>query len=549
MKRRFRDAQCEYESEMRNRLMRRLWRHVHPDLFARWPVAQAANQRAIQDLNALVEAAESDPASHSTLPRKRQDFSFFVRDEENPEELREVSASWNPPSYISMARLPSATQADSWKRSTEGCIASLLRAIDPAEVPPPVAGAFSSATDSPQGGVRDATPADEKMVRAAAAAAERQRQQGQPDPSAPTRRPRAGGRLRRAMLFFHDVPEDMRGRAAAHLASLIDEVLPAGSAHGPILLCGSEPPLDAVASGFACIFLDADADALRRSLQGAAGSAAAAAAADQRSRVVQLSAASKQLRVRLGCEVVQTAEDLRADEGLRMYESLLYQAASLRAALDVPWDGLHVRLHGAVAGEEERRGRGAEGVRAPPLRVVDGTCGGCTVEIRGEIGADEALGFVKGEWRALRHCQERHALAEELRERLGCAGVECVGAPSTTVEQCDALHRLLRVLRHEPLFLPGGSEDLASIILLVGHEGEGVATSRAARLSNGAQATELRLPNTFDEHATIALLMELSARGAGSASRGAGHRHGHRRQPEPRRHDKRPARRGGGRRR
>ena len=43
---------------MAARLASRLWRRVHPDLFARWPSAQSANERSMQDLRALLESAE-----------------------------------------------------------------------------------------------------------------------------------------------------------------------------------------------------------------------------------------------------------------------------------------------------------------------------------------------------------------------------------------------------------------------------------------------------------------------------------------------------------
>ena len=43
---------------MAAKALRRLWKHVHPDLFVRHPEAQAANERSMQSLRALLDAAE-----------------------------------------------------------------------------------------------------------------------------------------------------------------------------------------------------------------------------------------------------------------------------------------------------------------------------------------------------------------------------------------------------------------------------------------------------------------------------------------------------------
>ena len=42
--------------------LRRLWRHVHPDLFARWPEARATNQRAMQELQGLLQQGRNGQA-------------------------------------------------------------------------------------------------------------------------------------------------------------------------------------------------------------------------------------------------------------------------------------------------------------------------------------------------------------------------------------------------------------------------------------------------------------------------------------------------------
>jgi len=87
--------------------------------------------------------------------------------------------------------------------------------------------------------------------------------------------------------------------------------------------------------------------------------------------------------------------------------------------------------------------RGGQKAASSAHQIVDGRCGGCVLVIRGECGATGALGFVRREWLQLRRGQERFYLAEELRTRLGCAAVECLGAPLSTDDQCAALLALL----------------------------------------------------------------------------------------------------------
>ena len=117
-------------------LASQLWRRVHPDLFARWPSARVANERSMQNLRALLDAAEehssalrtgaAPPRSHP--PRQQVKF-FVVRDEDAADPLEEIAAVWRPPGLG--ASRHTAAQGDAWLRSAEGVVASLLRQADP----------------------------------------------------------------------------------------------------------------------------------------------------------------------------------------------------------------------------------------------------------------------------------------------------------------------------------------------------------------------------------------------------------------------------------
>ena len=522
---------------MLDRLTRRLWRRVHPDLFARWPTAQSVNQRSMQELRALLEASGEQQASFRSgaVPPPRiqlQELRFFVREEDV---LREISTTWTPPPLLVPSASPIA-HANRWQRSTEGLVAALLRRIDgelPAELTAAEATTVAPETDDDHG---PTSHAGESVTRAAAAAAARRRSRAaESTPSGqPQRAMDGGGELRRDLLFFHAVPEEARPRAVAQLVSLIHQVLPAGVSHGPILLCGGPPPPAARQDGFACVSVDGDAAALQRSLAEARRSAGAYAAADRRADGEAIIASGRRLRALLSCEGVRTEGALEPHVALSMYRSLLDHARSLRVALDVPWGGLHVRLEGSgddggAAGERAV----AHGATASPHEIIDGRCGGCVLVVRGEGGAAGALSFVRREWLQLRRGQERFSLAEELRTRLGCAAVECLGAPTSTAEQCAALRRLLGLLHSTPVLLP--QEDgrgLADVVLTIGDEpttggapfggvGGDTATSvrrhnlRSHRGCNGShrhgssrhQRTELHVPSSFDAQAVLNLLV------------------------------------------
>ena len=273
------------------RLARLLWRRVHPDLLiARWPEAARANERSMQNLRALLDQAALPPEQRPTQPPPPQDLSFFIiqqpdaqrqtspppppqqQQEEQPlsqgvtptqgsaagedstvspmhgESLRRITARWRPPPPATRTTArDDADDADSWRRATEGCIASLLRDIEPREWTSPLKDGTT------RGGVVNAADGDkddgdvQSLIRTALAAAERQRhRQSQPEEAAERRRghqwPRrsggGGGTLRTELLFFHGVPETERAAATARLSGLVAQILGPGERHAPILVCG-----------------------------------------------------------------------------------------------------------------------------------------------------------------------------------------------------------------------------------------------------------------------------------------------------------------------
>ena len=88
---------------------------------------------------------------------------------------------------------------------------------------------------------------------------------------------------------------------------------------------------------------------------------------------------------------------------------------------------------------------------APAVELTDAHCGGCVLVLRGSEGAASALPFARREWRTIRRCRERHSLAEQLRERLDCVAVHCVGGPHGLAAHSEALRRLLSLLRTQPV--------------------------------------------------------------------------------------------------
>ena len=142
-----------------------------------------------------------------------------------------------------------------------------------------------------------------------------------------------GAELRMDMLFFHEVPIAAREAATARLAALVREALPRGALHGPLLLCGRmPPPSTAEQSGFACIGLDADAAALRRSLQRVVGGPAAKEAAERKALGAQLLRDSQRLHAILGCEQVRWVDRVSTLQAAAMCRALLPHAAGLPPA-------------------------------------------------------------------------------------------------------------------------------------------------------------------------------------------------------------------------
>ena len=556
---------------MAAKALRRLWKHVHPDLFVRHPEAQAANERSMQSLRALLDAAEecqkalrSGGAVPAVQPRAQR-LSFYVhpREEEEEEEaekggaLREISVAWRPPSpLLTSAQRSSTASAELWRLSADGCVATLLSQISPEHAMP----LEEDAPEASQGELEAA----ENLVHTAAAAANRCRgatsQSSSPSDQKPPPPLPGGGTLQRKMLFFHAVAESERPAATERLAALVHEVLPAGATHGPILVCGGPPPPTAVGRGFACVRLDAHGEALRQSLWRARVSAGGAETALRRAEAAGMLGAARQLRIALGCEAVRTREAPRSSEKLReaprrgiggagagtsgvgvsgggsspvaaaawlgMYEELLVHAAGLRSALDGPWTGLHLVLESpdddarddAFEGDD---GGGARAATPAAVALGDASCGGGTLVVSGLAGASGALAFVRREWRVIGQCQRRYALSEALRERLGCAAVECHGAPAATDAQVDSLRGLLTLLRGVPRLLPQ-EEFLADVAISIGEVGKGGLLAGAAgatgvagtarRAGGSARHLELRLPSRFDANDAFVWLTQAAER-------------------------------------
>ena len=564
-----------------SRLASRLWRRVHPDLFARWPTAQAANETSMQNLRSILDAAEDHSSALRTggvsraPPPPAQEVQFFVVDDDSATvPLRIVRTDWRSP------RLPHAERPDAWLKSAEHCVSSLLYQIDNETTSAPGDEEELVGHDGsrPLEGTEGAAPhSDAYIVQAARAAAARRRREQQEaappqgDPSRTRRQPRdeaesmgggtGGGELQTELLFFYETPTAEREPASARLASLMRQVLPAGSSHGPLLVCGRlPPPAEAVERGFACVPLNADAADLRAALESVRSAVAA-----RRAQGDELLRASRRLGRTLGCEQLRWSDALSAPEAAAMCRVLLPQAQGMRAALDAPWRGLFVDLEPAASSEgqeegqeedqEEARGQeassaegddGGEASSRAHSRVVDAAGGGGSLQLLGEEGATMALRALRGPsglWRPLRQLQERHLLCEELRERLGCRAVVAHGAPEHTAAQCNALRELVRTLRSQPVLLGGrreaaygtsaDGEPLAEVTLVVGAELPPDGDSHLER-EGVLEPGVLRLPNHFEAavavqvlqaRARAALARRPMARKRGRANgKGRGHR-------------------------
>lgn len=501
----------------------------------------------MQNLRSLLDTAEENAAElrkraagrlQPTPPPQQLRF-FVVDDEAATTPLRAIHAEWRSP------RSAETGNPESWERSAEGCVATLLREIeDPLSIEdlPPAVG---SSDYDPQA---SAMAPDSAIVRAATAAAERRRrwqqqqqQEGQrrtgssqdaeAEEAARTRQAGGGGAiLRTELLFFHEVPLEERQRATDDLAALMAQALPSNLVHGPLLLCGKlPPPAGAASRGFACIPLGADATTLVASLEAVHSQVEA-----RRARGEEMLRTSRQLSAALGCEQVRWSGELGVDEVADMCRLLLPQAPRLRAALDTAWRGIFVDLEPeAKKGDDEEEAVEEEAKPGNPeagaasVAIVDASCGGGALHLRGRAGAAAAVDFVVARrgWRALRLVQERHLLCEELRERLGCRGVEASGAPAATQAQCDSLRRLVKLLRTQPVLLDGrrGSKRgvdmsqsaLAEVTLSIGGGADGGAAGEA-RAAGGEdpyldpvglfEPMLIRLPDTFEADRALEVL-------------------------------------------
>ena len=497
----------------------------------------------MQNLRSLLDTAEENAAElrkHTSgrlqpTPPPQQLRFFVVDDEAATIPLRAIHAEWRSP------RSAETGNPESWERSAEGCVATLLREIeDPLSIedlPPAVGSSDYDAQAS-------AMAPDSAIVRAATAAAERRRrwqqqqqqqqQQGgqwrkgssqdaEAEEAARTRQAGGGGAiLRTELLFFHEVPLEERQRATDDLAALMAQALPSKLVHGPLLLCGKlPPPAGAASRGFACIPLGADATTLIASLEAVHSQVEA-----RRARGEEMLRTSRQLSAALGCEQVRWSGELGVDEVADMCRVLLPQAPRLRAALDTAWRGIFVDLEPeAKKGDDEEEAVEEEAKSCYPeasaasVAIVDASCGGGALHLRGRAGAAAAVDFVVARrgWRALRLVQERHLLCEELRERLGCRGVEASGAPAATQAQCDSLRRLVKLLRTQPVLLDGrrGSKRgfdmsqsaLAEVTLSIGGGADGSAGEDPYLDPVGLfEPMLIRLPDAFEADRALEVL-------------------------------------------
>ena len=510
-------------------LAQRVFRRVHPDLFQRWPSAQAANQRAMQDLNQLLETAEEQraarPAPPATSPRE---LLFYVHAEQEAEPPREVSARWWPPSGPASS---ASRRADQWDRSSENVLTALLRQIDPSFV----ADQPSAPMETPSRAAEDAAASADPFVRAAAAAAERRRRGHDAGPSdergapPPPHAALGGGELQPELLFFHELPgPEARSRATARLAGLMAELLGAGQAHGPLMVCGGRPPAAAHSRGFACVTPECSLEELRASLEAARRTSGGAASAARRADGRAALSDGAQLCAILRCEGVLWGEELGAAAARPITASLRHHAGPLRAALDGPWRGVWIELRPAAAAGPEA---------LPPCELIDGADGGCTLLVRGEAGAAAAAGFLRGEWRAVRHAQERHALLGTLRDRVGCAAAHATGVADVAAAQVGSLRGLLRLLAGTPVLLPGAAaEGLASAALRFGgaesslsaggagqaSQAASQAAREAARLSARRGLREVSLPSDAEPAEALAVLLEAARRDCNLRGGGGG---------------------------
>ena len=145
-----------------------------------------------------------------------------------------------------------------------------------------------------------------------------------------------------------------------------------------------------------------------------------------------------------------------------MCRVLLPQAPRLRAALDTAWRGIFVDLEPeAKKGDDEEEAVEEEAKSCYPeasaasVAIVDASCGGGALHLRGRAGAAAAVDFVVArKWRAA----PRSGAPFAKRGAEGTSGLQRsrgVGRSAATQAQCDSLRRLVKLLRTQPVLLDG----------------------------------------------------------------------------------------------
>lgn len=413
------------------KLAQRLWPRVHPDLFHRFPAQQAVNQRSMQELNALMDAATSPPP----LPPPCT-LRFFISGAED-DAPREISRKWSPPIQVGTGSLEAL--ATRMERSVEACVQGLLLQLQlepkPGEAREADANPARPPSDADEAGVdpllRSAIRA--AVLRAQQASAQHARAEAAAEEEADAKagggEGHASGALREELVFFYQVPQGEHLAATAWLRGLwpthgMPEPHPPVVVHMP----GAPPPRAAIEGGFACVALrGAEAEAVRCRLLEAAQTAAAVHTRERSRAVRAARGRCDALGIALRCDAVEAHPALPPSAARRMAASLLAAVPQLRAALEPPWHGVSLRLwpavEGAAACEVSEVADGGDG------GAGGGALGGLRLEVRGDEGVAAAPATVRGAWRLLRAAARRRDLLQELGARRKTAGGGIARAP------------------------------------------------------------------------------------------------------------------------
>ena len=540
------------------KLAQRLWPSVHPDLFQRFPAQQAVNQRSMQELNALMDAATSPPP----LPPPCM-LRFFISGAED-DAPREISRKWSPPIQVGAGSVEAV--AKRMERSVEACVQGLLLQLQlepkPGEAREADANQARPQSEAEGAGVdpllRSAIRAavlraqkDSARHAGAAAGAEAEAEaEADTDAKAGGGEGCAGAVLREELVFFYEVPQEERLAATAWLRGLWPtHGMP--DPHPPVIvhMPGTPPPHAALEGGFACVALrGAEAEAVRRRLIEAAQTAAAVHTRERSRAARAARGRCEALALALRCDAVEAHPALPPSAALRMAASLLAAVPQLRSALEVPWHGVSLRLWPAVDGaapcEVSEVGDGSDGSDGGAGGGVGGGAGsgaggGLRLEVRGDEGVAAAPATVRGAWRLLRAAARRRDMLEELGARLRLAAVHAAphaappaaphAAPPAASElgrrmrqQLSSLTSALALLRSEHVPLP---PELARERLSLSIGGTSAPQLlRGSRHATGAPIAGLclRMPSSFAPEELLQQLHLAAGAAAVPGSRGMG---------------------------